>query len=340
MQKRVLIVDYNHMIYNYLFGGTPALSHTVVLNGKPQTINTTLQTFTIKAIHRWSNFGQFPTAVCFDSPCRCRRKYFEEAKIRTGGELEPVAYKAGRATLKGEVYESINMTLQLLHSAGVCVYKAANFEADDLVYACVQKAKQQYPDLPIDIICNDADLLPLVDNQVSVFLRSRVKTWAESKELEKPHYIQVTPYNYQEVVEGLTDYKKLAVPYNSILLTKLLRGDKSDSVPAMASWKPKQYKQLVTLLQENGEDIAGMFRYGGDEQLNYMLSILSKYIEEEDLNHIRYVYNGINLNSAFRDLPEGYNREPAVIQTNITPYSEGELQSKVSVLNIQLPTRK
>ena len=340
MQKRVLIVDYNHMIYNYLYGGTPALTHTVVLNGQPQTINTTLQTFTIKAIHRWSNYGQNPTAVCFDSPCRCRRKYFEEAKIRTGGKLEPVAYKSGRASLKGDVYNAINMTLQLLHQSGVCVYKAANFEADDLVFACVQKAKQQYPDLPIDIVCNDADLLPLVDDQVSVFLRSKVNTWAESKELEKQHYIQVTPRNYQETVERLTDYKKLLVPYNSILLTKLLRGDKSDTVPAMDTWKPKMYKQLVTMLQENGEDLDGMFRYGGEEQLNYMCSILEKYVDEEDIDHIKFIYRGINLNQAFRDLPDGYNREPAVIQSHILPYSEGSLQSKVSVLNIQLPTRR
>ena len=119
MKKRVLIVDYNHMIYNYLYGGTPSLTHTVVLNGQPQTINTTLQTFTIKAIHRWSNYGQNPTAVCFDSPCRCRRKYFEEAKIRTGGKLEPVAYKSGRASLNGIRSEN---TASLVLNSGLITF--------------------------------------------------------------------------------------------------------------------------------------------------------------------------------------------------------------------------
>lgn len=335
-QKRVLIVDYNHLAHTYLHGGAAPLSHTVMVGGKPQIVDTTIQAYTIKAIHRWANKGQNPTAVCFDSPCKCRKAYF----AKKGGVDEKgtaMGYKSARENLPPRAFDAINMTSQILKMGGVCCYKANNYEADDLVYACVQRAKQDYPDLPIDIVCNDADLLPLVDDQVSVFFRSRKYTYAKSKDIEKAHYIQVTPSNFQEVCEGISQYKNLIVPYNSLLLAKLLRGDKSDDIAGHPDWKPKMYKQLIGLLDENAEDFSGAFRYGGEAQLDVICNMLDKYIDEADLDHIRFVYRGMDLNGGFEGLPEGYNRKPAVLSTAIKEYNMGELQREASKLNIRLP---
>lgn len=369
MEKRVVIVDYNHMVHQYLHGGAKPLSHTVMVDGKPRIIDTTVQAYTIKALHRWSNKGANPLAVCFDSPISCRKVYF--AKQYSAQDIqEGKGYKAGRSSFPDQVYDAINMVANLLIQAGVSVYKARNYEADDLVFACVENAKALYPDLKIDIITNDTDLLPLVDDQVSVFMRSRKYTWAENSDIEKKNYVQVTPYNYQEFVQGLTKFKNLFMPYNSILLAKLLRGDDADGILGHPDYKPRHMKQLIAMLEDDGQPIEEIFRYGentetivykatgepvpehlinsipeeqkeikyGDpEVLTEMLGILSNYIEDDDLDHVRFVYNGLNLNTAFPDLPSGSRRRPANIVNPIKSYYAGDLQYQVSVLNIRLP---
>lgn len=340
-----------------------------MINGKPQVIDTTIPNYTIKAIHRWSNKGQFPVAVCFDSPCRCRKGYFAKTGV-ISDVVGGIDYKGGRRSLESTVFDGINMTSQLMKNSGISCYKAENYEADDLVFACVKKAKEQYPDLPIDIVCNDTDLLPLVDDQVSVFFRSRKYTWAEDKSIEKQHYVQVTPYNYQSVVEGLSSYKNLVVPYNTVLLIKLLRGDKSDNILGHTLAKPKVCKQLMADMQNDGVNIGDMFRYRemipvcydlttgveltkdevlarekGTYRVEYknspeteeMFDTLSKYLVPELVEHARKVYRGINLNVPFTDLGNGFDRFPARVTKDITGYSAGALQQQVSALNIKLP---
>lgn len=363
MEKRVIIVDFNHMAHTYL-NSNHRLSKTVMINGKPQLIDTTVQNGTIKAIHRWSNGGSFPTAVCFDSPVPSRKAYFSKA-FNMPIESDK-AYKGGRASMSGEMLDAIEMVKDLLVSAGVCCYKGNNYEADDLIFACVQKAKEDYPNCPIDIITNDADLLPLVDEQVSVFLRSKKITWAESKELEKPHYVQVTPANYQEIVEDLSSYRKFLIPYNSILLHKILRGDSSDNIKGVKKlFPPTKYNALITGLIDHNVDLSSLFKYGkcretlvsrttGEEvskehdrsdlairyddpkELEDMINVLCWYIEDEEvLEHIRKMYRGMNLNQAYVGLGS-ISRKPARIKGAITTFNEVELQSKVAPLGINL----
>lgn len=367
MKKRVIIVDFNHMAHTYMNSGH-RLSKTVMINGQPKLIDTTIQNGTIKAIHRWSNGGAYPTAVCFDSPVPARKAYFAKSfGMSVDGDK---AYKGGRATMSGEMYEAIEMAKDLLISAGVSCYKGHNYEADDLVFACVERAKMDYPDCPIDVITNDADLLPLVDNQVSVFLRSKKMTWAESKELEKPHYVQVTPANYQGVVEGLSSYKKFFIPYNSLLLHKILRGDTSDNIGSNVAdikkmFPPTKYNALIEVLIDHEKDFSSLFRYGrcveklvsiktGEEvgkdhdrsdlaikyedpkELVEMIDTLCWYIEDEEvLKHIRKMYRGMNLNQAYTGLGS-ISRRPARLKDPIKSFNEVALQSKVNPLGINL----
>lgn len=367
MQKRVIIVDYNHMAHTYM-NSHHRLSKTVMVNGRAQLIDTTIQNGTIKNIHRWSNGGAFPTAVCFDSPVPSRKAYFSKAfNMGVDGDK---AYKGGRASMSGEMFEAIEMTKDILISAGVSCYKGNNYEADDLVFACVQKAKEDYPDYPIDIITNDADLLPLVDNQVSVFLRSKKMTWAESKDLEKPHYIQVTPANYQEVIQDLSSYRKFLIPYNSLLLHKLLRGDTSDNISdgikdIKKLFPPTKYNALIENLIDCNVDLSKLFRYGkcretlvsiktgevvdmshdkddiairydDPQELEDMVNVLCWYIPDDDvIEHIKKMYRGMNLNQAYPGLGS-VSRRPAKIKAPIKTFNEVELQAKVSRLDINL----
>lgn len=366
--RRVRIIDVTHMFYKYANGGMPHLSANVMMNGQLVRVDTTLASGVIKAIHRWSRQGYNPTVVCFDSKgcSRSRKAYFTQHSEQ---EEQKSEYKGKRDVQDSRFYEGINLTMNLLLSGGVTVLKADGYEADDLVKAAVDKAKSTYPDLPIDVITGDADLIPLVDDQVSVYISSRKLTWAESSDIEIRHYFQLRPYNYQEYCEGLTAFKSLTVPYNTVLLTKLLRGDKSDNIEGYPKFTPTKYKKLIQQMQEDNVDIANTFRYDapvkkyvyrGTEEvipdsllddtptekkaikyfesvaLTKITEVLSKYLDEDIVKHARFVYNGINLNGAFTDVPERFKRRPITVK-EVKGYVSGELARAVSVVDINIP---
>ena len=366
--RRVRIIDVTHMFYKYANGGMPHLSANVMMNGQLVRVDTTLPSGVIKAIHRWSRQGNNPTVVCFDSKgcSRSRKAYFTQHSEQ---EEQKSEYKGKRDIQDSRFYEGINLTMNLLLSGGVTVLKADGYEADDLVKAAVDKAKSTYPDLPIDVITGDADLIPLVDDQVSVYIASRKLTWAESSDIEIRHYFQLRPYNYQEYCEGLTAFKSLTVPYNTVLLTKLLRGDKSDNIEGYPKFTPTKYKKLIQKMQEDNVDIANTFLYDapvkkyvyrGTEEvipdslldatptekkaikyfepraLTKITEVLSKYLDEDIVKHARFVYNGINLNGAFTDVPERFKRRPIVVK-EVKGYVSGELARAVSVVDINIP---
>lgn len=267
MEKRVLIVDFNHRAHMYLNSGyNPSV--TMRVNGEQVVIDTAIQNGFIKDVNRWSKGGYYPTVVCMDSPVPVRKAYFaREFGMSVGTAAE---YKGDREKKSEKFYNSIAMTKDMLTRAGIFCVKRHNYEADDLIFACIKKAKQQYPGMPIDIMTNDADLLPLVDDTVSVFLRSKKGTYAESEEYERMHYVQVTPRTYQKFVEDLSSYKKFLIPYNTLLLHKILRGDSSDNISSIKDIKkefpPTFYNKLMGYMLRDNEagriDLANLFRYG------------------------------------------------------------------------------
>lgn len=369
-KRRVVIVDVSHLFYKFKFGGASPLSSTIMVDGQPKIVDTTLPTYTIKTLHRWSRGGTDPLVVCFDGAgcSKSRKAYFTKTNGLNG--TEPVGYKSTRDSQNGSFYEGINLTLNLLIQGGVTCIKAEGYEADDLIKAVVDKAKIDYPNLPIDIVTGDQDLLPLIDDQVSVFLASRKVTWAEEKSIEKNHYIQLTPNNLQDYIEGVTEFKNLSIPYNTVLLKKLLRGKKADDIPAYPKFTPTKFNNLVANLAEDGYDLSTLFRYdspteticykvteepipqellattprermmmkyGEPPALTKMCEVLSQYLEPEIISHIKFIYNGVNLNGAFTGLGDNFNRRPAKISAPIQGYDFVKLQQAVSILRINLP---
>lgn len=369
-KRVVLIIDFNHLAYRYAFGGATQLSATIMVDGVPRVVDTTLPAYTIKQINRWANHGINPTVVCFDSAGsgKCRKAYFKKYhdKIASGSGD---GYKETREIQDNRFYEGINITMNLLNQGGVCCLKGEGYEADDLIKAAVNKAKEQYPNLPIHIVTGDQDMVPLVDEQVSVFLSSKKLTYAEDKIYEKNHYVQLTPENVQAYMQDLTEFKGLNLPYNTVLLKKLLRGKKADGVPAYPKFTPTKFNNLVAVLEENGHDLGSLFRYdspvsticyrGTEEpiptdliestpkeqkmikfsepkKLTEICDILSNYLDEDIVEHVRMVYNGVNLNGAFTGLPEQFNRRPAIMKVDIKSYDEIKLQQVVSVVQIRL----
>lgn len=375
-QKRVLIIDMTHLFYKMQYGNPAQLSTTIRTvdefgRSQLETIPTTLPSGVIKQVVRWSNYGDYPTICCFDHRgCgRCRKAYFTSGYAQQGE-----TYKGSRHSQNDDFYKSINITAQLLQQGGIYCLSHEKYEADDLIKAAVDKAKEQFgTEVPIDIVTGDQDLVPLVDEQVSVFLSSRKNTWAVTKDLEKRHYWQLTPDNMEAVIEDMTDFKNLTVPYNTVLLKKLLRGKKADDVKGYPKFTPTKYNNLIQDMIADGVDLGNLFRYdtptpipedmrdghilsdeelqtidkkyieyayGEPKKLTELCSVLSNYLDDDIINHIRFVYNGINLNGAFSGLPDGYNRAPAKLSRDIEGYAWGNLQTAVSVLNIKLPQPK
>lgn len=338
MQKRVLIVDFCHMAHTY-FHSRYRLSTKVVVNGEVMEKDTTVQNSCVKNIHKWSNGGVYPTAVCFDRPVPCRKAFwqraFPEMEIGSGKE-----YKGNREKMPDAMYEAVVDCENILRRAGVSCFSEKNYEADDLIFACIKRAKEKYPGMPIDIVTNDADLLPLVDDTVSIFLRSRKGTYAVDKALEKAHYVQVTPENYQSVVEDLSAYKGFEIPYNTLLLHKLLRGDSSDQFHRkdISRVFPKsKYNDMIYCMIADNINFSEIFRYGSptytitnkvtgeefqgtmedalhspdrknlkmrmgnSEQLDAILEVLREYspLTEEQLDIVKVVYLGMNLNQPY-----------------------------------------
>ncbi len=356
---RVRIVDVTHLFYKFAFSRVPEMTAVVQINGQNTVVSTKVPALTVKALFRWSFGGAYPLFVAFDTKgsTRGRIEYFQrlasQSGVITGG-----GYKGSRTSQNDLFYRNIEITKSLLTQGGVQNLAYPGYEADDIIKAAVDRAKIDYPNACIDIITGDADLLPLVDEQVSVWYNSKKTTYAKPGLQEITSYIQVTPENYQSVIEGLTACKGLHVPYNTILLTKLLRGDKSDEIPGYPKFTPTMYNALIDNLIKDGVDIGNLFRYDkpidhffnkqtGMEiprevarnmpkqaiervfedpiTLQNMLKILSKYLNDAQLQHIRNVYNGINLNCAFTGGTAP--RNPMVINSPITGFDEVQFRS-------------
>lgn len=357
----------SHLFYKYSYGVSTSLSSTIMIDGVPTMVNTTLPTYTIKQLHRWSLGGYNPLVACFDGKgSKKSRNYYVLANNLTKEEK----YKGNRPFQDDDFYMGIDITINMLYRGGVTVLKGENYEADDLIKAAVDKAKIDYPDLPIDVITGDVDLTPLVDDQVSVFLTSKKTTWAESKDLEKRHYIQLTPYNIQDYMEGLTEFKNLKLPYNTVLLKKILRGDPSDKICGVAKLTPTKFNKIIDGLIEDGYDLGSICRYdsptvqyvykdsgliippemlnnidvnnviaqyGEPPCLTKLKEALSKYLTPDEVDYASKVYTAINLNGAFTDVPVEYKRRPASVKIPIKGYVASELQQVVAEVQINLP---
>lgn len=378
MEKRVLIIDFNHLAHIYMNSqyrlsvkvsemGSKIPRYVLRHETNGGEIDTTVQNSVVKNIYKWSNKGTNPTVVCFDSPVPARKAYFAKAfNMQVDTESE---YKGGRTRMSDLMYNALGMSFDILSDAGIATVKADNYEADDLVFAAILKAKEIYPGMPIDVVTNDADLLPLVDNTVSIFLRSKKMTYAINDDLTKLHYVQVTPSNYQEVIESLSRYKGFYIPYNTVLLHKLLRGDPADNLPGISKlFPPRKYNKLMEDMIEDWVAIHEVFRYGvcksyyvnkntherednldiirsnptnyirsyeNPKELDRLIDVMKRYVDDEKvLDHISKMYLGMNLNQVYV-FGNGNIRKPARLKS-FAGFDEFKLQSVVTPLKIRL----
>lgn len=365
MEERIIIVDYMHLVYSYSFAQYNITAY-VEIDGRAREVSTKLHKGISNVINTWTRGGKDKVIVCVDSPIISRKAYFNRINKEKGVEK---TYKEGRKNLPDSILESAEQVLDLLRDAGIPVCRGYDYEADDLIFNVVCQCKDLYPDTPIDIITNDADLLPLVDQQVSVFLRSVRFTSATEKRLEKKHYVQITPDNFEQEVIQRGEYKKIRMPYNTTLLYKLLRGDKSDNIIGYPKkFTPKKYNEMIEKMEADDVDFANIFRYGRIEKkfinkktgdvvvdinqvdpkeckvvfskpstLEGILNVMSKYTDEDVLKHIEQTYRGLNLNGVFME--NGQVRIPARVKELPKTYSQDRLMEVLKKWNVKIARR-
>ncbi len=290
---RYVLIDYMHLAHRCIVA--EPLSVTVPINGEIQVVDTTIPNYTVKNIYSYSGRGLFHTGVFFEGGSDFRKKHFAK-----DGSGDGSGYKGDRSQQKGSFYTGINLAIQLMMQGKVSLYRAGGYEADDLIFNMIRAIKEKDTSTPIDIITNDSDLLPLVDEQVSVYIRG-TREYNEDGCPTRRLYYQVTPRSWDEYLSYASAYKNYTIPYNSMLLFKMIRGDKSDNVAgACKGYGGKKYSALMEKMQEDGVDFPNVFRYGNDFN-EVMKPVLDKYFTEEEVEKMEFIYQGIGL----RKLPEG-----------------------------------
>lgn len=374
--RRVFIVDLNAMVHRYFNAmAKVSLSAVVLMDGKEVTINTSVVSSVLKAITRLSNEGSNAVVVVTDRPLKARKAFFEYY-MGTGeiGSLKS-GYKGTRDGMLYRIGDDLKIITNFLERAGANILYKEDYEADDIIPVVIKKAKETWVGCPIHIVANDLDLAPLIDEQVSMYRRTKKLAYAEEGYPVLTSMYQTTINNYQEEMEATTAFKGLTVPYNTVVLAKLLRGDKSDNIRQIEGLTPTKYRNIVTDIVNRGDIPDNLFTYHAWDmkfidkltgtsyehfvdvptsvvtsgnahidlkepaQIEVMRLVLGDYLNDVEVHEAMLRYEGINLNGAFLRIPNSdIRRRPFYLPKDykIVPFPKQELTRLVAVLNINL----
>lgn len=333
---RFELVDYLHLVYKCI--AAPPLSCTMYINGERKVVDTAITSFTSKDVWRFSSNGKHSTGVFLEGGAPVRKAYFNAVAnykawyeaTKAGVPVEEVTtpakddgYKAGRAGLNNAQKQGINLTIDRMMAGGVSLYQMAGFEADDLLWTAYKQLRTSFPDAHIDIFTGDMDMLPMVDEHTSVYMRGN-RTWAEPMckqgfctecrdtcekygddsckiRREFKNYYEVTPDTWDEFISYRSAFKGYKIPYNSVYLFKMLRGDVSDNVPMVSKgWGPKKWNSIIEQMEADGVDFARLFRY--DTPWSLVQPVLLKYFDQETVAFMMLNAEGIRPRSCMGEL--------------------------------------
>lgn len=311
---RYVLIDYQHLAHK--FRTAEALYATVKIKDeygveRPERIDTTIPNYTIKNIYSISGKGEHYTGIFFEGGNSKRRAYFAQ----TQDGFDGLGYKGNRQRQTGPFYKGIDMAIRLMLNAGVSLYRQKGYEADDLIISMVRKIKSVDTVTPIDIITNDSDLLPLVDDQVSVYIRSTRQFSVDGSPTHRL-YFQVTPETWDDYLSYASAYRDYIIPYNSMLLFKLIRGDKTDNiVGSCKGYGPKKYSEVMEQMLADEVDFPNIFRYGVDFD-EVMRPVLENYFTDEQVDHMKFIYTGVTPEYCNLQVPKQING--AVLQKELS----------------------
>lgn len=228
-----IIVDFAYLYYKYKYtiasGRIRRLSAKVAVENTEGLVDTKevdisyiyyplreIESFRREAEKRGNKVTM---SICMDAPSMKKESNAE--------------YKSNRTSkLNDDDFANIGIVSRLLEKAGHNVYKIVGYEADDIVANLVRLYGDRF-DRNI-IYTPDTDMLALVSDNVYV---SRYKAGKG--------YILIGKHNYAQVCQ---DEFKCNIPYNAILLYKVLCGDKSDNIKGIKGFGPAAFNNLVNEL--------------------------------------------------------------------------------------------
>lgn len=288
--KRFLLIDLNHIIHRYYY----AVSQGYY--GIDRGVERVKEN--IEQLKKFSNADDVLIAADSFNGTLSRKKFYES---KLGGD----SYKDNRKDKEEEWVNFRNAVVENIPKTYPKFYTKEDFEADDIVKALIDKANNK---VKIIVVCNDTDLLPLVNDYVDVLLfrtKSKFKGGLDRYHLldggygyvpEDFHYVVVDTASFSEVTEEINSYKGYNLTPESLLFQKVLRGDKSDNIPMIPGQTPTKVKSYL-------EDF-----YNKDYSLRYGMStdkvkeIFEDYLDGENLEKAIINYQIMDLNSDFEGL--------------------------------------
>ena len=212
----------------------------------------------------------------------------------------------------------------------------------------------------------------MIDDEVTLYRRSPRNNTSHAE----PHpyiynYEMISKGNYEAYFKTIGMTKGVHVPYNSILLFKMIRGDKSDNIIGVKGVGPKAYNKFIS--QMTDEEIQKFkyydwtieaynktkniiyydyneipldeiktdefeVRYKEPKELKELALIIKKYFSTEVAKEIIIKYRGMALNAAYKFNDSEYDRKPIHLNSKVLdlPNFNSSKISYENVINIDL----
>jgi len=202
---KLVVVDGHSLLFRAFFAVPP-------LSTKDGTPTNAVYGFLRMLIKLWRDEKPDYLVVAFDAPTPTfRHRAFAE-------------YKATRAKAPDAFRPQVILVKQVLRTMGIPFWELEGYEADDLMGAVVQQAKQK--GLQVVLVTGDMDALQLVGDGVTVLMPKR-----GISEMER--------YDAERVKQ------EFGVPPELIPDLKGLAGDTSDNLPGVPGIGDKTAKELL-----------------------------------------------------------------------------------------------
>ena len=328
-KKNLFLIDLSHVIYRYYY--TIGFKEGIDYEYKDNQFKILDNGMYKKIFYFVDKIAQLGQVIIFeDSKLVSRNKYFEEHF--------PNGYKDNRHKRNDELKLLKESISQLFRKYKQPAIKKFNYEADDLIKEAVRVAKKSNKYNHIYILTNDFDLAPLIDDEVTLYRRSPRSNTSHAE----PHpyiynYEMISKSNYESYFKTIGMTKDVKVPYNSILLFKMIRGDKSDNIAGVKGVGAKSYNKFIEQMTEDEiqkfkyydwtieahnktknvtyydydeiplEEIKSdefEVRYKEPKELKELALIIKKYFSTEVAKEIIIKYRGMALNLATLNLIE------------------------------------
>ena len=327
--KRLVLVDVSHLAYVY-----SRIDMRMSAEYQGQTVDTRITQGILKALWKWTHHGQDDLVVCFDSKTPSRHKYVQESFSSP--------YKPNRpnSSYKRFILDGLDLTYKILLDAHTNLLQVPDFEADELIGIAIDSLGSEYDH--IEVMTGDFDLIPLVDERVSIHLRSHKMSYTEDGAYG-PKYYELTPDTYTDIPEVWSKCKGWSIPYNTMLLQKMLYGDESDGLPGVMSengrrlYTKKKFAELVDRMISDGVPVSDVFRYRIDGQANLnddvpseLTEVLDTYFDANVVPRLVQRYRAMNMNARY----EG--RKPYTLQGAPSGFDGVEYHKAANQIGVHL----